>query len=60
MLNLDTIDSLALEILRNKCDLKSSSVSEILNCYFNIYKELKELNSKLPKVKINSGTNVLK
>lgn len=48
----DTLSTLALEILKNKCDLTISTNEEILKCYFEIWTELKTANSKLPKPKL--------
>lgn len=55
--NADTIRELAMEILRTKYDLKTLSEEEALNHYFEIYKKLKDANSKLPK---SSGLDTFK
>lgn len=51
------IDKLSIEILKAKCDLKSSSEEEILKCYLNIYKNLKLAYKEIPK---EGGIKVLK
>lgn len=52
MFNNDTLRTLAIEILKSKYDLKTLSEEDILNHYFNIWTNLKQANSKLPKPKI--------
>lgn len=58
MFSNDTLRSLALEILKAKCDLSNSPNSEIFSSYLNIWNELRECNAKVSENK--SAVQVLK
>lgn len=48
-MNTEILHTLALEILKSKCDISSSSEKDILTNYSNILTGLKEANKELPK-----------
>lgn len=47
MLSSETLRLLALEILKSKCDLKTTDEEEIFKTYFEIWMKLKACNNEL-------------
>lgn len=58
--NTETLREISLEILKSRCDLKTSSEEEILRMYFEIWSNLRKINQALKKENPNDSIKFLK